>query len=188
MKSLLKAACFSLLICGAGISVAAGGGSPGTVKISYVLHRIPKIASNQVAAWIEDESGIYVKTLFATRFSAQGGFKKRPHSLPEWVKASNWENASPAEVDAVSGATQKAGTIELTWDCTDRYGKPVAAGIYVYKIEGNIFWDNRVVWQGRIAVSGARNSSTAKPAYFPDDAAEQGSLIERVHAVFEPLR
>ena len=188
MKTLIKAVCFVLFFCGAGIPMSADRGSLGTVKISYVLHRIPDIASNQVAVWIEDESGNYVKTLFATRFSARGGFKKRPQSLPEWVKVSNWKNASPAEVEAVSGATQKEGTVELIWDCTDKNGKPVAAGNYVYKIEGNIFWNDRVVWQGRIAVSGTRNSSSAQPAYFPDDAAEKGALIEQVQAVFEPLR
>jgi hypothetical protein len=187
MKTLFKAVSCAFLICGAVISASAGRGGPGSVKISYVFNRIPKIASNQVAVWIEDESGNYVKTLFATRFSAQGGFKKRPQSLPEWVKVSNWENASPAEVDAVSGATQKSGTVELTWDCTDRNGKPVPAGTYVYKIEGNVSWSNRVVWQGGIKVGGARNSSAARPAYFPDDTSEKGALIEQVQAVFEPL-
>lgn len=180
--------CALVLICGAGLPLSAGGGSLGAVTIGYVLYAIPGIASNQHAVWIEDASGNYVKTVYATRFTAQGGFKRRPLSLPEWIRVSGWEKASAAEIDAASGATRKAGTVELVWDCTDGRGKPVAAGTYVYKIEGNISWENRVVWQGRIEVGGARNASTANAAYFPAEAAEKGVLIEKVRAVYEPAK
>jgi hypothetical protein len=186
VKALPAVFCSALLICCAGIPLSAGGGSPGSVTIGYELHRIQKMASNQLAVWIEDGSGTYVKTLYATRFTAEGGFRRRPQSLPEWVGVSNWENASSADVDAVSGATQKAGAAELVWDCTDRYGKPVAAGTYVYKIEGIISWEKRVVWSGRIEVGGARNSSVAQAEYFPAGEAEKDVLLEKVQAHYKP--
>jgi hypothetical protein len=186
MKGFAKVICLLIFICAAGVPFAEGEKGPGQVTITYVLHKIPKIASNQIAVWVEDESGNYVKTLFATRFTAGGGYKRRPVALPQWVNVADWPNASKAEVDAVSGATQKAGSIELVWDCTGRDGKPVVPGTYVYKIEGNIYWDNRVLWMGRIAVGGAPGTSQAEATYLPPDGAEKEVLLEMVKAVYKP--
>ena len=188
VKALSAALCSALFVCCTAIPLSAGGGSPGSVTIGYELYSIKKMASNQIAVWMEDGSGRYVKTLYATRFTAEGGFRKRPQSLPEWVRVSNWENASPSEVDAVSGATQKAGPIELVWDCTDKSGKPVPAGVYVYKIEGIVSWQNRVMWSGRIEIGGARNASNAQAEYFPAGADRKDLLLEKVRAVYEPAK
>ena len=186
MKGFAKVICLMVFICAAGVPFAEGEKGPGRVTITYVLHKIPKIASNQIAVWVEDDSGNYVKTLFATRFTAGGGYKRRPQALPQWVNVSDWPNTPKAEVDAVSGATQKAGSIELVWDCTGRDGKPVAPGTYVYKIEGNIQWDNRVLWMGRISVGGAPGASQAEATYLPPDGAEKEVLLETVKAVYKP--
>jgi hypothetical protein len=186
VKTVRALLCSAALIAAAVVPLTAAEKSPGSVTVSYVLHRIPKIASNQVAVWIENERGGYVKTLFASRYTARGGFGRRPQCLPEWVRVSDWKNASPGDVDAVSGATQKAGGIELVWDCTDGKGKPVAAGLYVYRIEGIIHWEKRVLWRGTIAVGGGTNSSTARAEYFPADAAETDVLLEDVRALYEP--
>jgi hypothetical protein len=144
------------------------------------------MGSNQIAVWIEDEGGNYVKTLYATSFAANGGFKKRTQTLPEWVKTSDWENASSADIDAMSGATQPAGAQEVVWDLKDIEGNPVPPGKYVYKIEGNIYMDNRVLWQGSIDVGGEGNSSQAEATYFPEDTTEERVLVEQVRAVYEP--
>jgi len=188
MKFLLKIIFMLIFICIASIPLSSGKEISGTVTISYVLHKIPTMASNQIAVWIEDEDGSYVKTLYATQFTARGGFKKRTQSLPEWIKKSEWENRSQAEIDAVSGATQQAGMNELLWDLTDSAGKKVAAGTYVYKIEGIIYWENRVIWQGRINVGGEENTSMAQATYFPQDANKRGILLEQVKAVYTPSR
>ena len=188
MKFLLKIIFMLIFICIAIIPLSSGKEISGTVTISYVLHKIPTMASNQIAVWIEDEDGSYVKTLYATQFTARGGFKKRTQSLPEWIKKSEWENRSQAEIDAVSGATQQAGMNELLWDLTDSAGKKLAAGTYVYKIEGIIYWENRVIWQGRINVGGEENTSIAQATYFPQDANKRGILLEQVKAVYTPSR
>jgi hypothetical protein len=188
VKVLSVVFCWALLICCTAIPLSAGGGSLGSVTIGYELHRIQERASNQIAVWIEDGSGTYVKTLYATRFTAEGGFHRRPQSLPEWVEVSNWEDASPAEVDAVSGATQKAGAVELAWDCTDKQGKPVPAGVYIYKIEGIVSWESRVVWTGRVEIGGARNASTAQAEDFPAGADQKYVLLEEVRAVYETAK
>ena len=188
VKAFLSVVCLSIFCCLGIHGIASGADSRGEVKISYTLQKGGRTASKQIAVWIEDEGGRYLRTIFATRYTATGGYKKRPQSLPEWRKASGWENASQTEVDAVSGATQKQGEIELVWDCTDRNGNNVAAGTYIYKIEGNIEGENRILWQGRIALGGERSASTAEATYSLPNAAEKGVLVENVKAVYEPPR
>src|SRR5208283_3395559 len=126
------------------LASAKSNASPGTVTISYTLFHPHWIASNQLAVWIEDSQGAFVQTIFATDFMARRkGYIKRPQSCPEWVKASGLASLPDASIDAVSGATQKPGPIELSWNCTDANGKAVLPGTYTYKVEGNISWEKR---------------------------------------------
>jgi hypothetical protein len=179
------AAAAILLAAGVTAGLAQTGG-PGTVTVIYTLHRLPRIASNQLAVWIEDAEGRYVRTLFATDFMARRqGFRRRPQACPAWVQASGLELWSREAIDAVSGATQKAGSISLDWDCTGQDGRAVLPGTYLYKVEGNIFWDKRVLWTGRIQVGGLPADSAATAEYLPDaSAAQEGRLVEEVAARF----
>jgi hypothetical protein len=160
----------------------------GTVIIAYTLHRIPKMASNQLAVWIEDAEGRFVRTLFATDFMARRrGFLKRPQVCPEWVRAADLGQLDPKAIDAVSGATQKPGPVTLVWDCTAADGRPVAPGPYLFKVEGNLFWEKRVLWTGRIEVGTAASESAAAVQYLPDaSSAQEGVLVEGVTARFQP--
>jgi len=186
MKTLFTIVLILVCICGCAAPLLADQEASGTVSITYVLHSIQTRGSNQIAVWIEDGDGNYVKSLFATSFGADGGFKKRPDTLSEWVRISDWENASSAEVDAVSGATQTAGTKTIVWDLTDRAGMPVTTGTYIYKVEGNISMENCVLWQGKIDVGGNGSTSVAEATYSPSDAAKKGLLLEQVQAVYKP--
>ena len=188
MKTSLKIIFLLVLICVCSVPIVLGKESSGAVTFTYKLEKITTRSSNQIALWIEDENGKYVKTVFATRFTARGGFKKRPQALSEWVKVSDWINATPEEVDAVSGPTQMAGMTKLIWNCIDSAGEPVAPGIYVYKIEGNLFRESRVVWEGKIIVGRERNTSIAEPHYYPPDSTEESVLLEQVKAVYKPSR
>jgi hypothetical protein len=155
------------------------------VAVSYSLHRISKIASNQIAVWIEDAPGIIIKTLFVTRYTARGGYAVRDQSLKQWVKKSDVRNKAKNEFDAISGATQNPGRNTVVWDCTDSRGNPVKDGTYYYVIEGNIFWDNMVYAKGEIHVGSKSETSTAVISYIPMNAEKNGVLIEDVRAVFE---
>jgi len=173
-----------------------GGGSvsPGTPKaaptgkvtISYDLEHLNRIASNQLAVWIEDEKGNYVRTIYATSFMAKGGYRSRAECCPTWVKVAGWKDAAPAEVDAVSGPTQKAGHIALTWDCLDRSGKPVPPATYVVKLEGTIFWENRVLYKAAVVVGGARVQVKPTPEYSPPAAKDVGEMVKNVVVEFVP--
>ena len=181
---------FSLLALAAMTAQAQAGVGPGIVTISYSLFHPHWIASNQLAVWIEDTedtNGAFVKTIFATDFMARRkGYIKRPQSCPEWVKASGLASLPDASIDAISGATQKPGPIELSWNCTDANGKPVPPGVYTYKVEGNISWEKRVLWEGKIEVGGNPSASVAVPTYIPDSARTAGTLLTDVGAKFQP--
>ncbi|MDR7865563.1 MAG: DUF2271 domain-containing protein [Sporomusaceae bacterium] len=176
------------LFLAAAATFAAGteGQAPGTVTISYELHRMPTIASNQMAVWIEDSGGRFVKTLYVTWFTGKGGYERRPDCLPLWRKAAGVDGPPTAEVDAVTRATHHPGRHSLAWDCTDAAGRPVLPGKYIYKAEGTLFWSKEILWEGEIAVGDRPAASRATPGYLPPAAEGSGPMIADVTAVFSP--
>jgi len=80
-------------------------------EITFTFTRQSGSASNQYAIWIEDAQGQFVKTLYAARWTANGGWNRRPTSIPLWVKQSGL-SAIPRELtDTVSGATPRTGEL-----------------------------------------------------------------------------
>lgn len=156
------------------------------VEISFYFHHQPRMASNQFAIWIEDAGGSYVATVFATSYTARGGYKQRSLSLPGWREASDWDRAGQSYVDAVSGATPVSGRYKAVWDCLDQQGRQVEPGRYIYKLEGNIFWENMVTWTGEIIISDTPDQSEARALYNPDRAHRKGILFDEVRAEFFP--
>ena len=78
----------------------------------------------QVAIWVENESGVFLKTLYVTQRAGKrkwrmGPKNGRPESLPVWYhKSSDKEiilmqknNSLGEEIDAVTSATPKGGVI-----------------------------------------------------------------------------
>jgi len=164
----------------------AGQEVSGTVDITYALLIPPTSSGNQIAVWIEDNDGNYVKTLYVTPQAAHGRWKEITDMVGRWVRKSDWENASPAEVEAVSSVTQAAGPQTVVWDLTDRSGAPVPIGTYIYKIDGFRSGTNMVLWRGRIYVGGNGSTSVAEAIYTHSDAAEKGLVLEKVEAVYRP--
>ena len=120
------------------------------VEISFSFTRQSGAASNQYAIWIEDARGQHVKTIYATRWTANGGWSRRPASIPVWVRQSGL-SAIPRElIDTVSGATPRTGSLTYTWDGTDIRGASVPAGDYVLILEGTLRWENQVYYRAPI--------------------------------------
>ena len=140
------------------------------------------------ASWIEDEIDRYVRKLFVTDYMARRqGWKVRQQSLVTWVKAADVKNKPQADIDALSGATPKAGKLSVVWDLKDATGKAVAAGVYVYRIEGCLLNENHVLWTGKIRVGGAKETSQATSIHFPEGADKLGrTLISDVSTVYDP--
>jgi hypothetical protein len=155
------------------------------VEISFVYQKQTGMGSNQFAVWIEDSSGKYIKTLYATRFTANGGWQKRPQSLPGWVKASQPLNMPPSEIDAITGATPSAGNLTYIWDCKDNKGNMVPAGEYKYIVEATLRMDNRVLYSGTVKIGGQAQQSQAKSEFFGTSELERG-MVTNVAAKYYP--
>ena len=108
------------------------------------------IASSQYAIWIEDETGRLVRTLYVTSFTAKGGYAYRKDAVPAWVRKAKPAEMPADEIDALTGATPRNGTVNYTWDGTDDKGNPVPKGTYTVFVEGTLYWENRIVYSGKV--------------------------------------
>ena len=169
----------------------------GYIKIKYKLQNYSIIASNQIAIWIKDLKGNYITTIYATKFMANGGYKKREDCCPVWRSEANWEKATKNEIDSVSAATQKSGIQEVLWNCRDKNGKLVNAGTYIYQIEANIYYDERILFIGKIEIGSNKNSSKPEIKSYHtkyndrkkkvDKALKKyGNIIEAVEVSYSP--
>lgn len=158
----------------------------GRVLISFDFNRAERdFANNQFAVWIEDMDEKLIKTLFATKFTATGGWRYRAESLPEWTQKSDISNMNEKEVDAVSGATPKAQRLVYTWKGDNINNEFLTAGEYAYCVEANYYWDTTVVYRGSIHLGAQKNNNNAK-VIFSSAEAEKFNLIENVSALFIP--
>lgn len=140
-----------------------------SVQITYDLHRIPTTGSNQVAVWVENENGQFIRTLFVTRFTAKGGYLKRTSSLKGWVEKSSWKDATKDEIDALSSATPAAGKQNVTWDCTDAKGQPVPAGTYYICMEGNLRKGNMMYAKAKLEIGKNSQKVVADLSFIPEE-------------------
>ena len=113
-------------------------------------------ASNQFAVWVEDTKGNLIKTLYATHYTANGGYKNRPDSVPVWVTKSELSSMDKKQIDAISGATPKTGMLHYYWDLTDNDGKRVSPDKYTILVEGTLRWKNQVLFSAEIDLSEIR--------------------------------
>ncbi len=169
------------------ISFAAAQESQGVLEISFDYKRQGGTGSNQFAVWIEDASGNVVKTLYATRFTAQGGWKKRAESIPQWVAKSGIKNMKKDEYDVLTGSTPRAGNLKYTWDGTNQAGQPAAPGVYTVCVEGSLRFANRVLYTGTVTLGGPASESQAASRYWGDSTAER-NMIGPVLLTYKPKK
>jgi hypothetical protein len=146
------------------------------VTVSYTWSRIQSHGSNQIAIWIEDLHGKHIRTLFATHFTAAGGYKNRPVSLSEWTAKFGLKDATKESVDAVSGSTPKPGKQIVYWNGTDQSGRVVPAGTYVVRMEANILNTDKMFFRGEINIGGS-DQKTAGEITFSKPELASGKVL-----------
>ncbi|ULQ58960.1 DUF2271 domain-containing protein [Brucepastera parasyntrophica] len=157
------------------------------VSVSLTFTRQSGFASNQIAVWVEDSEGNLVKTLFVTKFTGKGGWKKRPNCVPVWLERSDIANAPRKNIDAVTGATPKTGPLSFKWDGSDQNGNRVPSGEYIICVEGTLRDASRVLYTGRIILGGDRQSVELTPEYTGTAAdSKEKNMIAAVIAVYHP--
>ena len=79
-----------------------------TVQINFDYPKRGGFSSNQIAIWVEDNNGNYIKTIYITDFTGRrAGWKKRNQSLSNWQKKADAIKINQAEIDAVSKANSQ---------------------------------------------------------------------------------
>jgi len=167
--------------------IAAQNPAPSSgVEISFTFNRQRGFSSNQFAVWIEDSGGRVVKTLFATKFTASGGWAKRPLSIPLWVEKSGLSSMAKKDIDAFTGATPRAGVLRYLWDGKDKNGTTVAEGEYKVFLEATLREDDRVIYSASFRQgSGSSAEAETKTTYFGSRTNERG-MIENVKVLYRP--
>lgn len=136
------------------------------VEISVQWKKAPGFGSNQCAVWAEDENGNYIKTIYVSKFTGKGGFKKRPDCLTLWRSKANIKDSVPVEIDAITQSTPQNGENLFYWDLTDANNSPMPEGIYYLKVESNLRFEKRIVWTGKIDTTKDEDFCNAVPEYF----------------------
>jgi hypothetical protein len=148
----------------------------GALTVTFDYETQSGRAGNQFAVWIEDAEGNLVKTLYATDFTANGGYAYRPESIPLWVEKSSLASMTQSEVDAVTGTTPKSGTLSYAWDLSDANGDAVPPGAYGFFVEVSLRWKNRVLFSGIVEAGGASTAVKASAEYFYEASDDQVAL------------
>lgn len=125
------------------------------IEVSFDYTRMSTHASNQIAVWVEDESGQIIKTIYVSDFTAaRRGYESREDALNHWALAADPATLSDDEIDAISSATPQAGNLRFVWDLTDESGDRVTDGIYFIKLEGTLYWSSNILFEGEINIPG----------------------------------
>jgi hypothetical protein len=175
MKYRILALCLALLSFPAIFGPAQAVPVVGTAEVSFAFNKQGGFASNQFAVWVEDSQGRHVKTLYATRFTANGGWKKRESSIPLWVKQSGLGGMNKSQIDALTGPTPRSGTLRYVWDGTNQAGLAAEAGAYKVFVEATLRNENRVLYTADITLGGS-GVVTPSPRYFGNSTAERGMI------------
>lgn len=180
---------FLMIFLFSGFAAAlAKDNQPGRVEVTFDYNRAERdYANNQFAVWVEEQDGTFVRTLFVTEFTATKGWKIRKEALPTWKKKANLSLLAKEGVDAISGATPKAGRLAFSWDGKRADGSFVPPGDYTYFVECNYYWQDTVLYKGTIRVGTQKDTSKAE-ARFSTESAKNYTIIENVAAEFTPLR
>ncbi|MDR1316850.1 MAG: DUF2271 domain-containing protein [Spirochaetales bacterium] len=172
MKKILSGFVFTCVVGLAGTAAQPRG----TVEVSFTYTRQGGFASNQFAIWIEDARGNHVKTLYATAFTAAGGWKIREQSLPLWVQKANIGGLGKNEIDVFTSATPGSGTLRYRWDGKDSAGQAVPAGEYRVYVEATLRSENRVLYSAPVQLGGQSGEAQVQSRYFGSGSAERGMI------------
>ncbi len=156
-------------------------GATGTLEIRFEL--LPTndeeiVPTYQTVVWLEDERGLFLRSLFVSQYTAYGGFQHN-EVCPDWNFVANWAAATEEQIDGVTGATPYTEPNALTIDCGALGLRP---GVYHYCIQTHIVEDYNVLGRGRIEIGGAAGENEARIEFTPSRHTEAGAVLCNVTA------
>ncbi len=171
-RSLLYLGALGLLGVGTGSAVsfqanvapAAGQQARGVLEISFLFNKAEGVVpSYQIAIWLEDETGKYIKTLFVSEYLAGPGIGLGV-VCPDWVKQAHWDKVDDAEFDAATRPTPPVGTNIMKFDC-NKMG--ILPGTYRFCVQAHINENYNILYRGKIAVGQDASEGLAEAFFSP---------------------
>ncbi|MCD8172599.1 MAG: DUF2271 domain-containing protein [Alistipes sp.] len=184
-KTMFLLACILLARIPAVSASTGDAAAAGELVISVAYERQDGPGSNQYAVYIENSSGEIVRTLYVTKFTADGGYVRRPACTPLWVNKSGVAAMTAGQIDAFSGSTPQSGLEQYTWDLRDDEGSRVAAGTYYFVVEGTYWGENQVLFRSAVTVGGGAVRIPASAEFNSDESKNRGMITE-VYAEYWP--
>lgn len=167
-------------------SAHAEAANTGSLKVNLHFKRSKTYSSNQYAIWIENAQGQVIRTVYATRFTAKGGYERRKEALALWVQKTNPSGLNDKQIDALTGATPATdGNYTYVWDGKDDAGRPVKKGVYTVYIEGTLYTGNHVVYSGKFNLNGKKQQIKLTPKYTLKDNTNR-DMLTQVRAEYNP--
>lgn len=153
-----------------------------TVELDF--QRSSTSASNQYAVWIENDTGELVKTLYVSRFTANGGYAQREDSIPTWVAKAAPGQMEDTEIDAITSATPQSGVQSYQWDGTDETGAAVPDDDYHVYVEGTLYWTSRALFSGIVHWGGESQSIEMTASYTEPENGQNREMLTDVSAAY----
>ena len=172
----MKRVFFVLILLALFLTNAFAQQAAAAAELTFTFTRQGGFSTNQFAVWIEDAQGRHVKTIYATRFTANGGWKRRPASIPVWVKQSGLSGMSNAQVDAITSATPRTGALNYKWDGTDSRGAALPAGDYTLILEGTLRSENQVIYRAPFCIGQGAGAARVSVEYKGNSTAERSMI------------
>ncbi len=178
--------CCSIIAVLLGLLLVAGCSSQNTAKLKFSFQLNKKeefIASNQIAIWLQNSEGNYLKTFFVCDYLSYGGYTI-PDVCPNWVSKSDWQKQPGEIVDAVSQATPDVGEVVLEFDFP---GDELIPGKYKYCIEVHVAENYNELYSGDIEIeeNGESRFSEVAITYKPGKYEKGSGLLSNVKVEFE---
>ena len=155
----------------------------GTLEISFLFNKAEGVVpSYQIAMWLEDEEGRYVKTLFVSEYLAGPGISLEV-VCPDWVKQARWDKVADSEFDAATHPTPPVGANTMKFDCGKR---GIAPGNYRFCVQAHIHENYNILYRGRIVLGQGATEGVAEAFYSPRKHPLAAGILYNVRARYLP--
>jgi hypothetical protein len=87
-----------------------------------------------------------------------------------------------AQIDAITGATPRNGTLTYTWDGTDSNGAALPGGNYVIVLEATLRWENQAYYRAPITIGQGAAAANVGVEYIGVPPGKEHEMIGNVTA------
>lgn len=148
-----------LLLLALGCSAGKPRGVRGLLEISFRFNPVEGITpSYQTAIWLEDASGGYLADLFVSEFLAYGGFNDS-RICRRWPGRQGWNEQTPEQFDAVTGATPSPGVNQMRFDVSKIDLPP---GRLRVCLEVHLVAEENILYVAELPIGGSAVSASGK--------------------------